>query len=98
GYLERCRLLRRVYVLVDVGRGPEKEERQLAEFLSARSVPYRWVGTKGDKLSSREKVAAVARFDGEPWLAGGGPVLLTSARTKAGIDLLWRDVRAAFSS
>jgi len=29
------------------------------------------VGTKGDKLSAREKVAAVARFDGEPWLAGG---------------------------
>jgi hypothetical protein len=56
------------------------------------------VGTKGDKLSARQKAEAVARFDGEPWLAGGGPVLLTSARTKAGIDLLWRDVRAAFSA
>jgi GTP-binding protein len=98
GYLEKCDFLRRVYVLVDARRGPEEEERQLAAFLAARGVPYRWVGTKGDKLSAREKVAAVARFDGEPWLAGGGPVLLTSARTKAGIDLLWRDVRAAFSA
>ena len=98
GYLEGCGSLRRVYVLVDARRGPEEEERQLAAFLAARAVPYRWVGTKGDKLSAREKVAAVARFDGEPWLAGGGPVLLTSARTKAGIDLLWRDVRAAFSA
>jgi GTP-binding protein len=98
GYLERCRLLRRVYVLVDVRRGPEEEEQQLAEFLSARSVPYRWVGTKVDKLSAREKAAAAARFDGEPWLAGGGAALLTSARTKAGIDRLWRDVRAAFSA
>jgi GTP-binding protein EngB required for normal cell division len=85
-------------VLVDVRRGPEEEERQLAEFLSARSVPYRWVGTKVDKLSAREKAAAAARFDGEPWLAGGGAALLTSARTKAGIDRLWRDVRAAFSA
>ena len=97
GYLEGCGSLRRVYVLVDVRRGPEAEERQLAEFLSARAVPYRWVGTKADKLSAREKAAAAARFDGEPWLSGGGPVLLTSARTKAGIDLLRRDVSAAFS-
>lgn len=98
GYLDACAFLRRVYVLVDARRGPEEEERQLAAFLAARAVPYRWVGTKGDKLSAREKVAAVARFDGEAWLADGGPVRLTSARTKAGIDLLWRDVRAAFSA
>jgi GTP-binding protein len=98
GYLEKCASLRRVYVLVDARRGPEEEERQLTEFLAARGVSYRWVGTKGDKLSARERVEALARFDGAPWLAGGGPVLLTSARTKAGIDLLWRDVRAAFSA
>jgi GTP-binding protein len=98
GYLETCEYLRRVYVLVDMRRGPEEEERQLATFLSMRGVPYRWVGTKGDKLSTREKAAAMALFDGEPWLAAGGPVLQTSAKTKAGIDQLWGDVRAAFSS
>jgi len=98
GYLENCESLRRVYVLVDVRRGPEEEERQLAAFLSAREVPYRWVGTKGDKLSAREKAEAAARFVGEPWLAGGGPVLMTSARTKTGIDLLWRDIRSVFSA
>jgi signal transduction histidine kinase len=36
---------------------------------------------------------AEALFAGEPWLAAGGAAVLTSARTKAGIDLLWRDVR-----
>ena len=97
GYLSGCRSLRRVFLLVDVRRGPEEEERQLADFLAARSVPFRWVGTKEDKLSPREKAAAAARFEGEPWLAAGGPVLLTSARTKAGIDRLWREIRAAFS-
>jgi len=98
GYLETCEFLRRVYVLVDARRGPEEEERQLAGFLAARAVPYRWVWTKGDKLNARERAAATARFDGEPWLAGGGPVLPTSARTREGIDLLWRDIRAAFSA
>ena len=97
GYLDRCRFLRRVYVLVDLRRGPEEEERRLASFLAARSVPYRWVGTKEDKLSPRERAAAAACFAGEPWLAMGGPMLPTSARTKAGIDRLWRDVRAAIS-
>jgi GTP-binding protein len=97
GYLDRCRLLRKVYILVDLRRGPEGEERQLAEYLSARSVPYRWVGTKADKLGGRERSAAEALFLGEAWLSAGGAPVLTSARTKAGIDLLWRDVRAAFS-
>jgi GTP-binding protein len=96
GYLDRCRRLRKVYILVDVRRGPEGEERQLAEFLSARAVPYRWVGTKADKLGARERAAAGALFAGEEWLSAGGPAVLTSARTKSGIDLLWRDVRAAF--
>ena len=97
GYLGRCRGLRRVYVLVDVRRGPEEEERQLVAYLAARSVPYRWVGTKADKLNARERVVAEGLFTGDPWLAAGGDVLLTSTRTKAGIDLLWRDIRHAFS-
>jgi GTP-binding protein len=97
GYLERCRSLRKVYVLVDVRRGPGEEERQLASFLAARSVPYRWAGTKADKLTARERAVAERSFTGEPWLAAGSPPILTSARTKAGIDLLWRDVRHAFS-
>jgi GTP-binding protein len=97
GYLSRCSRLRKVYILVDVRRGPEEEERRLAEFLSARSVPYRWVGTKADKLAARERSAAESLFSGETWLSAGGPPVFTSARTKAGIDLLWRDVRAAFS-
>lgn len=98
GYLSGCRFLRKVYILVDLRRGPEAEERALAGYLSARSVPYRWVGTKADKLSSREMAAAVARFEGEPWLSAGGPVLGVSSRTKAGIDRLWGDIRSAFSA
>ncbi len=97
GYLSGCRRLRRVYILVDLRRGPEEEERRLAEYLSAHAVPYRWVGTKADKISSREMTSALARFAGEPWLDAGGAVIGTSARTKAGIDRLRSDIRAAFA-
>lgn len=98
GYLTRCRQLRQVYILVDLRRGPGGEDRRLAEYLAAHSVPYRWVGTKADKLSSRELSDAVSLFAGEPWLDAGGEVLWTSSRTRAGIDRLRDDVRTVFPS
>jgi GTP-binding protein len=98
GYLSGCRHLRRVYILVDLRRGPGEDDRRLAEYLSAQAVPYRWVGTKADKLSPRETAAALSRFGGEPWLDAGGEVVWTSARTRAGIDRLRRDVREVFPS
>lgn len=98
GYLGSCRLIRRVYLLVDVRRGPGEEERMLAGYLAERRISHRWVGTKADKLAPRERREAEAGFTGGEWLASGGVPVLVSARTKAGIDLLWRDIRAAFSA
>lgn len=98
GYFSSCRLLRKVYLLVDVRRGPEEEERMLAEYLSSCGLPYRWVGTKSDKVPARELPGIPSRFAGEGWLDGGGPPVIVSARTRKGIDLLWRDIRAAFSA
>ncbi len=98
GYLGSCRLLRRVYLLVDARRGPGEEERMLAGYLAERRIPHRWVGTKADKLAPRERREAEAGFTGGEWLASGGVPVLVSARTREGIDVLWRDIRAAFSA
>ncbi len=98
GYFDACRLLRKVYLLVDVRRGPGEEERMLSEYLAERRVPHRWIGTKADKLAPRERREAQARFAGGKGPESGGDPLLVSARTKEGIDLLWRDIRAAFSA
>ncbi len=97
GYFSSCRLLRKVYLLADIRRGPEEEERMLAEYLSSLRLPYRWVGMKVDKVKPREIADLSSRFTGAPWLDEGGPVALVSARKRAGIDLLWRDIRAVFS-
>jgi GTP-binding protein len=96
GYFSRCRLLRKVYLLVDVRRGPEEEERMLAQYLGSLGVPYRWVGMKADKVKQREIPGFSSRFGGPEWLARGGPPVIVSARTKGGIDLLWRDIRTVF--
>jgi GTP-binding protein len=97
GYFSSCRLLRKVYLLADIRRGPEEEERMLAEYLSSLRLPYRWVGMKVDKVKPREIADLSSRFTGARWLDEGGPVALVSARKRAGIDLLWRDIRAVFS-
>lgn len=98
GYLSSCRLLRKVYLLVDVRRGPGEEERMLSSYLSKQGLPARWVGTKVDKLSSVERTAVPARFAGPEESGKGSEPLLVSARTREGIDLLWRDIRSSFSA
>ena len=98
GYFSACRLLRKVYILVDIRRGPQEDEEMLAEYLSSYGVPYRFVGMKADKVKPREIPGLSSHFAGEEWLARGGPPVLVSARTRTGIDLLWRDIRAVFSS
>ena len=98
GYLSGCKKLLQVYILVDLRRGPGEDDRLLAEYLATYSIPYRWVGTKADKLSSRELSVALAAFSGKPWLDAGGEVIWTSTRTKAGIDRLRNEVRAVFHS
>ena len=97
-YLSSCRLLRKVYLLVDVRRGPGDEERMLAEYLAALRIPYRWVGTKVDKLKSSERAGANARFAGPERVGEGGAPVLVSAKTKEGIDRLWGDIRSIFSA
>jgi GTP-binding protein len=93
GYFSGCRLLRKVYLLVDIRRGPQEDE----EYLSSVGVAYRFVGMKADKVKAREIPILFSHFTGQPWLFRGGPPVLVSARTRAGIDLLWRDIRAVFS-
>jgi len=98
GYLSGCKKLLLVYILVDLRRGPGEDDRLLAEYLAAHSMPYQWVGTKADKLSSRELSVALASFSGEPWLDAGGEVIWTSVRTMAGIDRLRNEIRTVFHS
>ncbi len=97
-YFSTCTRLRKVYLLVDARRGPEEEERMLAEYLSAAGVPYRWVATKVDKLKRTELKGAIDRLSGTAWLDAGGPPAVCSAETRTGIDALWKDIRNAFST
>lgn len=91
-YLSSREELAGVLILVDVRRGPEEEEEELAEYLDSVGLPYALVATKADKLkrSALAQQLAKLRKAVDPV-----PVVPTSSETGAGMDLVWRWIRAA---
>lgn len=96
GYLGARSVLRAVVLLVDARRGPEDEELDFVAWLAERSLITIVALTKADKLTkSREKpVAAAARKA----LGLRRDPILVSATTRAGLDELWRMIRAAVAA
>lgn len=94
-YLATRQELAGVLILVDVRRGPEEEEAELAAYLDAVGVAYAFVATKADKLKRSALAQQVARIRTavEPAV-----VLPTSSEKGAGIDTLWRWIRAAIET
>ncbi len=81
--VEAClkrKTLRAVILLVDIRRGLEQEEQDLAEWLASEGVAARLVVTKADKVSKAERIPAVQRMG---WV--GSRPILCSAKTGEGI-------------
>jgi GTP-binding protein len=79
-------------VLVDVNVPPQESDKQLLEFLTASSRPFLIVGTKSDRLSGnqlRNALQALAREYPQ------AKVVPFSARSGAGREELWQEIRAA---
>ncbi len=94
-YLATREELACVLILIDCRRGPQQEELDLAEYLSSVGLVYVYVLTKTDKLSRSElsRHGAVLRAAVEP-----APVIATSSESGAGIDSLWKWIRAAIAT
>ncbi len=58
-YLKERSTLHAVVVLVDARRGPQEEEEQMLEYLSALELPWMLVATKLDKLAKHERAVAM---------------------------------------
>ncbi len=84
-----------VLILVDVRRGPEEEESELADYLDSVGVPYAFVATKTDKLKRSALAQQVARVRAA---VQPSAVLPTSSQGGAGIDDVWRWIRAAIET
>lgn len=94
-YLSTRQELAGVLVLVDVRRGPEKEEVELVAYLESVGLAYAYVATKSDKLGR----SGLARRMAELRRAcAPAPVLATSAERGDGVDEVWRWIRAAIDT
>jgi GTP-binding protein len=77
-------------VLVDLRRGPEKEEAELFEWLDSIGVPSLLVLTKADKLSKSQR--GLAAREAAQLLKRPNQALLFSALSGDGIPELWRAI------
>ncbi len=94
-YLELREELAGVLILVDIRRGPEQEERDLAAFLQEHGIAWALVATKADKLPRSRRARALAAIAAT---TEGVAVLPTSSSSGEGIDALWRWVREAMAA
>jgi GTP-binding protein len=91
-YIKERRCLALCLALVDLNVPPQPSDQQLLEFLSQIDRPLLMVGTKADKLSGNTLRKALDSFTRElPDLR----VVPYSARTGAGREELWREIREA---
>jgi len=89
-YLKERTTLQLAIVLIDANVPPQAPDRQLIEFLRSAGRDFLVVATKSDKLSSNKLRAALATLAREH---GVEEILAYSARTGAGKNELWREIR-----
>jgi len=91
-YLKERPSLALCLALVDVNVPPQESDQQLLQFLAESGRPFVIVGTKSDRLSGnqlRDSLHTLAREFPQ------AKIVSFSARTGAGREELWREIRAA---
>jgi GTP-binding protein len=94
-YLTQRACLVLCLALVDLNVPPQESDQRLLEFLRSANRPFVMVGTKADKLSGNQLRNSLNNFSKDfPNLK----IVPYSARTGAGREDLWREIRAAAES
>jgi GTP-binding protein len=91
-YLNERPTLGLCIVLIDANVPPQQSDRQLLDFLSASDRKFLLVATKSDRLSNNQLNGALRTLTQEYPAA---PLLPFSAKTGAGRDDLWSQIRQA---
>lgn len=94
-YLKERHCLALCLALVDLNVPPQESDKQLVQFLQSAGRHFLMVGTKADKLSGNTLRKALDGFkESVPELR----IVPYSARTGAGRDELWREIREAIAA
>ena len=93
-YFLTSRTIKAAVIIIDIRRGPEQEEIDLAGWLAGRSIRTLFVATKADK-EKRSVLGARVRDSARVLGVSPDEFILFSAKTRAGRDLLWSRIREA---
>ena len=91
-YLRNRGVLALCLALVDSNIAPQESDQQLIDFLVATERPFVIVATKSDRLSGNQVTNALRGFQDKYPAAR---VIPFSAKTGAGRELLWQQIRQA---
>ena len=91
-YLNERPCLALCLALIDISVPPQESDKQLASFLQSSRRPFVIVATKSDRLSGNQLRNAL-RLSAEN--LPSAPVIPFSAKTGAGKEQLWRQIRMA---
>ncbi len=91
-YLHQRSSLALCLALVDSNIPPQESDGQLLEFLASKGRPHVIVATKCDRLSGNQLRQAMHTL-GQAY--AGVPIVAFSAKTEAGKEDLWRQIRAS---
>ena len=91
-YLQERPTLAFCFALVDANIPAQESDRQLLEFLTSRGRPHAIIATKCDRMSGNDLTRAMRSLGQE---YPGVPMVAFSAKTGAGKEDLWNQIRAA---
>ena len=92
-YLSQRQTLRLVVLILDIRRDPSEEDRQLIDWLQHYRLSFLIVLTKIDKVSRNELGRRQMRIGRDLCLPVTTPLVLFSAKTGDGKELLWQEIR-----
>jgi GTP-binding protein len=94
-YLRVRDTLHLVVLILDVRRDPSEEDLQLIHWLPFYQIPFLIVLTKTDKVSNNEFAERRRRIVEKIVFPPETPLVAFSAKTGAGKESLWREIRKA---
>jgi GTP-binding protein len=97
-YLGQRQTLRLVVLILDIRRDPSPEDRQMIDWLEFYGLTFLVVLTKTDKVSRNVLIQRLKQLGMDLNLKPATPLLPFSAKTGAGKETLWREIRKVLAA
>ena len=93
-YLKQSKMLRTVFLLVDIRHAPSANDKLMHKWIVENSMQPVIIATKKDKLKKAQVPKAIKTIRQELGLSSDTPVIAFSAETKEGREEIWAMIRS----